>query len=242
MNPKIVFFDCAQTLIEVKWKIGEFAVETAEHLGMSLKSGACDRYMALFKSRLGLYQEVNLTKDHQEVRRFWIDLDRSFLSDEGADGDMAEAMVDAADARLFHEASHVFRPFADVIPCLTRLKERGIKMGVISNWDMTLHRVLEMFGLTSFFDVVIASLEEGTEKPHPRLFELALERTGFKASEAIHIGDDAFDDLQGARSAGLRAALVDRTRTHTLAPFLASLDDLELAFSWPKNQAAIQPG
>lgn len=241
MTPKIVFFDCAQTLIEVRWKIGEFAVETAEHLGIALKRGASDRYAALFGSLLPDFHRANQTKDKAVVRKFWIDLDRVFLSAEGVSEDRAEELVDAADERLFSKDSRVFQPFADVIPCLTRLKEKGIAMGVISNWDMSLHRVIETFGLSSFFDVVLASLEEGTEKPHPRLFQLALEKTGFKASEALHVGDDALDDLQGARDAGLRAALVDRSRTSTLAPFLASLDDLESAFSWPWQQGSPQP-
>ncbi len=233
MKPKIVFFDCAQTLVKVDWNLGSFMVEVAESLNLQVPAEAGNRYLDLYRSRLGEYQRLNLTKNRDLVREFWIQINADWLSQEGLDPLRAKALVDASDQRLFSEESKVFQPFADVVPCLNRLINNGITLGIISNWDISLHRVLETFDLAKYFKVALASLEEGVEKPAKRLFEIALERTGFRAEDALHIGDDAWDDLQGARNAGMRAVLIDRTRHSSIPPFLSTLDELESAFDWP---------
>lgn len=239
MKPKIVFFDCAQTLIQVDWRLGDFMTEIAHNLGLQLSDSAGTRYLDLYRSRLGQYQVVNMTKSREDVRQFWLKLNADWLKGESLDETQADSLVEAGDEKLFCPQSEVFQPFSDVRPCLERLSEKGFALGIISNWDISLHRVLETFDLTHYFQVVLASLEEGVEKPAKRLFEIALERTGFQASEALHIGDDAWDDLQGARNAGMRAALIDRNRPTSIPPFLSSLDRLELAFDWP--QARVEP-
>ncbi|HXH61298.1 MAG TPA: HAD-IA family hydrolase, partial [Fimbriimonadaceae bacterium] len=79
-----------------------------------------------------------------------------------------------------------------------------------SNWDNSLHRTLEMHDLTRYFDAVVASLEEGVEKPDPRIFQIALERLGVPPESALHVGDNPVDDWQGAKSAGIKALVIDR--------------------------------
>lgn len=237
MNPKIVFFDCAQTLIQVDWRLGDFMTDIAGQIGLHLAEGAGNRYLDLYRSRLAQYQADNMTKSRDVVRQFWLKLNADWLGLENQDVSIAESLVDAGDEKLFCAESEVFQPYNDVRPCLERLSEKGFALGIISNWDISLHRVLETFELTHYFQVVLASLEEGVEKPAKRLFQLALERTGFQAEEALHVGDDAWDDLQGARNAGMRAALIDRSRKTSVPPFLASLDRLELAFDWPLVRA-----
>ena len=67
-----------------------------------------------------------------------------------------------------------------------------------------------MFGLTDYFEHVVASLEEGVEKPDPRLFQIVLDRLGVEAENALHVGDSPRDDWQGATDAGMRALVIDR--------------------------------
>jgi putative hydrolase of the HAD superfamily len=56
---------------------------------------------------------------------------------------------------------------------------------------------------------MLDSHEEGVEKPDPRLFEIALERSGAQRGETLHVGDLYHVDVQGARGAGLDAVLLD---------------------------------
>ena len=67
-------------------------------------------------------------------------------------------------------------------------------------------------GIDSMLDVVVASLEEGVEKPEPMIFKIALDRLGADPAETLHVGDSPLDDVQGARNAGLKAILLDRRK------------------------------
>ena len=115
---------------------------------------------------------------------------------------------------------------------MERLKLAGYSLAVISNWDRSLPWVLDMYGLTGYFDMALASLVEGVEKPDPRLFEIALEKLGARADETIHVGDNPIDDVQGARSAGIHAVLLDRTGAIVGPGITHSLHLLEEAFPW----------
>jgi putative hydrolase of the HAD superfamily len=101
--------------------------------------------------------------------------------------------------------------FPDVAETLRALEEMGIRIGVISNWDSRLESILDGIGLGRRLDVVVISSLVGYSKPHPRIFEIALERSGMGPEEAVHVGDTFRDDVQGAQAAGIRAVLLQRS-------------------------------
>jgi putative hydrolase of the HAD superfamily len=98
----------------------------------------------------------------------------------------------------------------DVVPALDALRSRGARLAVVSNWDSRLPTLLERLGLASRFDAIVVSCFEGVEKPDPELFRRALARLGAKPNEALHVGDVAELDVEGARAAGIDALLLDR--------------------------------
>jgi len=79
---------------------------------------------------------------------------------------------------------------------------------------------------------VTVSLEEGIEKPDPRLFHLTLERLGVVAADVVHIGDNEIDDIEGASAAGVRALRIDRKAGASGNGVIRSLDELPEAFAW----------
>jgi len=81
----------------------------------------------------------------------------------------------------------------------------------VSNWDCSLRRVLEQAGLDGYLDGVVSSAEAGARKPDPAIFDPALKLAGVGPDEALHVGDTADEDVAGARAAGIRALLIDRT-------------------------------
>ena len=113
----------------------------------------------------------------------------------------------AKDAML---AALRFSAFADAAPALRALRERGLRLVVASNWDVSLPRVLERAGLGPLVDAVVSSAEVGAPKPAPELFAAALERAGVPARRALHVGDSISGDVEGARAAGLRPVLIVR--------------------------------
>jgi len=81
------------------------------------------------------------------------------------------------------------------------LSRAGLRLGVVSNWDIGLSEHLRRLGVDL---PVITSAEAGAAKPDPAVFELALQRLGVAdPARAVHVGDDAADET-GARAAGMR--------------------------------------
>jgi putative hydrolase of the HAD superfamily len=93
---------------------------------------------------------------------------------------------------------------------LERLRAGGARLAVVSNWDVSLHDVLERTRLRGLVDAVVISAELGAAKPDPAIFRAALERLGATAAEAVHVGDSVETDVAGARAAGLQAVFVAR--------------------------------
>lgn len=103
-----------------------------------------------------------------------------------------------------------FRAYPEVPGVLARLRAGGARLAVVSNWDVSLHDVLERTGLRPLVDVVVISAELGVAKPDPAIFRAALDRLGAPADGAVHVGDSLEHDVAGARAAGLEAVLVAR--------------------------------
>jgi putative hydrolase of the HAD superfamily len=101
-------------------------------------------------------------------------------------------------------------PYPDAEPALRALRDRGLKLVVVSNWDCSLGGVLDRCGLASLLDGAISSAEAGARKPDPAIFEPALELAGCGPDEALHVGDTPEEDRTGAAAAGIRALLINR--------------------------------
>jgi putative hydrolase of the HAD superfamily len=92
---------------------------------------------------------------------------------------------------------------------LQDLRRLGLRLVVVSNANGRLATVFDRIGLSKYFDCVIDSFLEGVEKPDPRLFQIALSRSGARAERTLHVGDLYHVDVVGARAAGLSAVLYD---------------------------------
>ncbi|MFL5892235.1 MAG: HAD family hydrolase [Solirubrobacterales bacterium] len=103
-----------------------------------------------------------------------------------------------------------FFAYPDVVPALSGLRDSGLKLIAVSNWDCSLPRVLERCGLDGLLDGTVTSAETGSRKPDPGIFDAALELAGCDRNEAVHVGDTAEEDVAGARAAGITPLLIDR--------------------------------
>jgi putative hydrolase of the HAD superfamily len=117
----------------------------------------------------------------------------------------------ALDELRGYHAEHNLWEFvpADVEPALKQLSSLGLKLVVVSNANGVLHRAFDRVGLTQHFDCICDSCVEGVEKPDPRFFQVALDRSGSAADSTMHVGDLYYVDVVGARASGLRAMLID---------------------------------
>jgi len=88
--------------------------------------------------------------------------------------------------------------FEHAVTMLQVLRERGLLIGALSNGNADVGRV----GLGDYFDFQFNADGTGTEKPHPLMFEQALEKTGFRPEQMVHVGDNPVADIEGAHNAG----------------------------------------
>ena len=105
-----------------------------------------------------------------------------------------------------------FNPYPESEAVLRRLKEMGLKLYVVSNWDLQLVDVLEDLDWLRYFDGVAASAVVGVEKPDPGIFEEALRLSGVRRDRTLHVGNDRLADVRGAAQAGIDTVLVNRNR------------------------------
>jgi putative hydrolase of the HAD superfamily len=126
--------------------------------------------------------------------------------------DCAAVFLDALDAPLdpaSFAAPYVdaleFTPLPGALEAVRALRQRGLAVAVVSNWDAGLAEHLDRLGIGALVDAIVTSAEAGAAKPDPAVFELALDRLRVARERALHVGDSEVDE-ESARAAGLRFA------------------------------------
>lgn len=110
---------------------------------------------------------------------------------------------------------------------LGALLDARFRLGVISNADGRIEKVLERCGLRPFFEFVVDSEIVGAEKPDPVIFQEGCRRLGLPADSCLYVGDLYPVDYLGATAAGMSAVLLDPLGLHDhRAPTIASLTEL----------------
>ena len=126
----------------------------------------------------------------------------------GMGGNSNRAYECAAEMTRAWEHAENFQIFEDVLPVLAELRERGLKLGLVSNTGRNLEEFVRHHGLD--VDAAVSSGMHGKTKPHPTIFQAALARLGVAPEAAVMVGDSIEDDIDGAKAVGMRAVLLDR--------------------------------
>jgi len=113
--------------------------------------------------------------------------------------------------------NHHFSLYEDVAPTFAALSARGLRLGLVSNTHRCLASFQSHFDLDSFISAAISSSEHGYMKPHPSIFRTALRLLGVEAADAMMVGDNLRQDIEGAVGVGMRAVLVSRHASGTQA-------------------------
>jgi putative hydrolase of the HAD superfamily len=122
----------------------------------------------------------------------------------------------ASSAGLLASYSRAWEPHTFTDPqaadLFARLRERGIKIGVLSNtmWPRSWHEeIFRRDGVLDLIDGAVYSSEIDWTKPHPEAFRAAMAAVGASDPAAcVFVGDRPFDDVHGAKGAGMRAILI----------------------------------
>ncbi|MEI7814265.1 MAG: HAD-IA family hydrolase [Coriobacteriia bacterium] len=227
---RAVFFDVGNTLIRPHPSVSEVVRQVLAEEGHVNDLSAIDDLMPLvdeyYEDR---YQsDDTFWTDEDRTSQVWVGMYSLLCRNLGID-DGAERIA----TRVYQEFGDPSRweAYPDVLPAFRRLRERGLRLGLISNWDDRLAGLIEGMGLASELETIVSSADVGLHKPDPRIFELACARLGVEPEAAAHVGDHHYADIVGARAVGMRPVLIDRhadSRTWR-SGFLTTLDDVERA-------------
>ena len=191
MLTEAVTIDAHGTLVSLRDPVPELRRALAER-GFPRDE---DTVRRAFETEVAFYvPRSHAGRDRESLAVLRVDCARVFTEAAGADlDDFADAF---ASAILFEEL-----PGARA--ACTALRDAGLSLAVVSNWDIGLHEHLERLELDCAVDAIVTSAEVGARKPAPDVFLEALARLGAAAERAVHVGDDATDE-SGAAAAGMR--------------------------------------
>lgn len=216
MRYRTLLFDVGETLIGPRVGFGEVYATVLEDLGWSIPSERLNQ--ALAEVSRAVEREIPPGTDRYRhfpggEDEYWLRFATRAL--EIAGGESPEPERAGLALRRLREAfrgPEAWVVYDDVVPALERLRQRGVRLGIVSNWDSLLPDVLAMLNLDGYFDEIGVSHLEAMEKPDPSFFLRILARMDSRPEEALHIGDRPDMDLAGANSAGIDALLIDRRR------------------------------
>jgi putative hydrolase of the HAD superfamily len=207
---RIIFFDSVGTLIETSDCIGEIYSRVAREFGFKAEPRILQlNFERSFRRQPPLAFPVGTPEAAlaELEKGWWRNLVEAVFTDLGS-----FPRFDQFFGEIFERfrGREFWRVYDDVAPALTELKHRGLKLGVISNFDSRLYDVLRACGLDHFFDSVHVSTRVGAAKPDSAIFQAALNYHAVEARKACHVGDSLREDVEGAIAAGINAVLLDR--------------------------------
>ena len=196
-----VLFDVDFTLFRPGPELGpEGYRRLAERHGLVLEP---ERYE---EARLAAIERLQAARDLVHDEEVWIAFTEHIVRGMGGEAEGARAC--AVDMVREWERHENFSLYEDALPVLEELRRHGLKIGLVSNGQRDLEEFTAHHGLD--VDAVVGSKAHGRTKPHPSIFVAALAALGVRAAETAMVGDSYEDDIEGARSLGMRAILLDR--------------------------------
>jgi HAD superfamily hydrolase (TIGR01662 family) len=136
---------------------------------------------------------------------------RKVMSDYGYP-DLSDEQVREALAALYAVSQAHWQAEEDAAATLIALRHAGLRIGLVSNagYDEDIQILIDKAGLRSYLDFIISSAACGLRKPHPRIFELALEALDARPEETVMVGDFLEADILGANRLGMGSVWITR--------------------------------
>ena len=207
-----VFFDVGYTMLAPHPSIEDIVKAVCERRGTPVERLCLEQRMPHAESTLrSLVRDNPWTWSQDSAiemvwRAYFVDLLTPCLAHLPA----SELTSCAEEVRAVFEQASSYALFSDVEPVLAALHGKGLTLGIISDWGMSLGLILKHHDLIQYFDFAVISAAVRFSKPDPELFETALRRADAIADYTVHVGDSYPLDVLGARAAGITPILLDR--------------------------------
>jgi len=208
---KVVLFDLGNTLIHFDSTWPEVIAQSDQALysylinsGYKLDEDFPLTY-SLCMNRYSKERETQFIEYTAEV------LLRDLLKEYGYDQVSAEFLKKALATQFAVSQAH-WLPEEDALPLLDQLKQEGYRLGLISNANdaQDVRTLIDKGNFAPFFEITLISAEVGLRKPHPKIFQLALDHFNARPEEAAMVGDILGADILGANNLGIASVWINR--------------------------------
>jgi putative hydrolase of the HAD superfamily len=212
MTPLVQQMPSAKKLRAVLFDLGGTLFKTAEppeiHRRILSAYGVNVASEDVARAHVQNEKEFDLKKMAEYGAGFWVEWNTRLLERLGIEGDV-RFLARKIDELWWEYAD--LQVYPDAIDTLVRLREKGMKLGVVTNaFRKDFDQILERLGLTTFFDIVVGVDACNKAKPDEKIFLYAVEKLHIDRAEALFVGNSVEYDFDGARNAGLRPLLVNR--------------------------------
>ncbi len=210
---KVVTFDFYNTLVKFWPPLEDIQVASCRKMGLTVSRDAIRRGYAkadILFNRANEDEPLSLRSTERRLE-FFAQYEQLILDTAGIPVTLGLASQIWA---LAIAVPKEFTPFEETLPTLEGLRDRGFRLGVITNLRGDLEPLIRQAGLSDCLEFCVNSTLAGTEKPHPPIFLEALRRAAVAPEEVLHVGDQIRSDVAGARAVGMQAALLDRGGWH----------------------------
>ncbi len=210
--PKVIFFDAMGTLFDLKSSVGEIYRQHALKYDVEVDEKLLNQaFMQSFKSAPPLaFITAELEVIKQQEFAWWRSVVAATFSQMGLLEKFGDFTDFFAEIYLYFSTKDPWYIFPDTINSLKKWRDLGVQLGVISNFDSRLIKLLNILNLEQFFTSITISSVAGAAKPDQNIFKIALDKHQIIPQQAWHIGDSLIEDYQGAKNAGISAFWLNR--------------------------------
>lgn len=207
-----IFFDLGYTLINFEGNVPRILRKSYSSLADSLiHSGInIDRkaFVRQYEKIINRYYAARETDHVEQPASIFVNRALACFDHPAA----APEVLTEAIAAMYKVTEAHWHLEKDTHPTLVELKNKGYRLGIISNASNTedLNRLVDNAGLRQYFDAIIISAEEGIRKPDERIFAKALTVMNSTPGETLMVGDTLGADILGAQKAGIYAIWISR--------------------------------
>ena len=202
-----VVFDAVGTLIEPQESVGATYARFARERGVTLPASRLEEAFGrvLAAAEPNVHPGLPLAEAAARERGWWRERVRETFR--AADGTARFDDFDACFTALWRHygSAGAWRLAPGARAALEALAGRGVRLGVLSNFDQRLRGVLRELGLHASFEVVTLPADAGAAKPERLIFDVCLKRLGLAPQRVLYVGDRAVEDVTAAKGAGLLA-------------------------------------
>lgn len=216
-----VLWDVRDTLLKVRFSVGEQYCREARQVGLSLNPLEVNSaFLQVYKSYSSTYPNYGIAQG-LNGHTWWTSVVKEtfYLC-----GVQDPALLRTLSYNLYHNFcnSQNWEVYDDSKKALEACSSQGLKLGVVSNFDKRLEAILKACDLLSHFSFLITSEDANVAKPSPLIFEKALQKCGVSAAQVAHVGDHYINDYLASRSMGIHGFLLDRENKYEQSDLVLS--------------------